>query len=917
MKEKDKNTKKNTKPQAKPTRKASSKKEAEEEQSVEEVEVPETEEDKTEAVEQDAPVEGAATKEIEALKNITMLGGMYKEWFLDYASYVILERAVPHIFDGLKPVQRRILHSMYRLEDGRYNKVANIIGHTMQFHPHGDASIGDALVQIGQKNLLVDCQGNWGNLFTGDNAAASRYIEARLSKFALDVLFNPKTTEWKNSYDGRNKEPLTLPVKFPILLEMGAEGIAVGLASKILPHNFTELIDASIKYLKGQDFVLYPDFPTGGFVDVSRYNDGKRGGSVKVRARINQLDKKTLVITDIPFGKTTSTLIDSILKANDKGKIKIRKIDDNTAENVEILVHLVPGISPDITIDALYAFTDCELSISPNCCVIDNEKPRFIGVSEFLRTSTDLTVALLKKELEIHKSELEEKLFYASIEKLFIEEEMYEDIKPLKTKDTIFKAIYKDFEPHKKKLLRELTDEDVNKLVQLPIIRITKYDLMRAEEEMLRIKNEIADVKKKLSTIVAYAISYFETIRKKYSEGHERKTEIRNFETIAITQVAVANEKMYINREEGFIGTSLKKDEYVCDCSDLDDILIIRKDGTYKINKVADKIFVGKDVMHVAIFRKNDERTIYNLCYLDGTSGFTYVKRCAISGLTRDKDYTLTQGTPNSKLIYLTVNPNGEAEKIKVYLKPRPKLKNLISDFDFAELAIKGKASMGNILTRFSVHKIILAEKGQSTLGGTNIWFDPEVQRLNKDEKGKMLGEFHENDKILEVTQSGQYKMYSFDLTNHFEQDIQIIEKYNPNKIFTVVYYDAGQKFYYLKRFVFEASDKLTNFIDEENPESKLICISEEKNPQFEIIFGGKHKTRESEKVDANTFIAVKGWQAKGKRLTTYDVKEIKEILPEVVEEEMPEPDASESQDEIIPNLSTVDPNKFKQGSLF
>jgi len=865
--------------------------------------------------EDEMPVEGTGSREIEALKNITKLGGMYKNWFLDYASYVILERAVPHMYDGLKPVQRRILYSMYRLEDGRYNKVANIIGHTMQFHPHGDASIGEALVQLGQKDLLIDCQGNWGNIYTGDSAAASRYIEARLSKFALEVVFNPKITEWKKSYDGRNEEPITLPIKFPLLLAQGGEGIAVGLASRILPHNFCELLEASINYLQGREFVLFPDFPTGGLIDISRYNDGRRGGMVKVRARINQLDKKTLVITEIPYGKTTSSLIDSILKANEKGKIKIRKIDDNTAENVEILIHLAPGISPDKTIDALYAFTDCETSISVNCCVIDDERPRFMGVSELLRVLTDHTLSLLQKELEIKKAELEEELFYCSIEKLFIEEEMYEHIKECKTQEAIYKTIYQDFEPHKKKLLRPLTDDDIEKLVRLPIIRITKYDAARADEQMKKIKTAIADTKNKLSDMVGYTIAYFQDILKRYGEGKKRKTEIRNFETIAVTQVAVANQKLYMNREEGFVGTSLRKDEYVCECSDLDDILVIRKDGTYLITKVADKTYVGKNILYAGVFRKNDERTIYNLCYLDGRTGFTYIKRCAITGLQREKEYTLTQGTPGSKILYLTVNPNGEAETIKVYLKPRPKLKKLTIDVNFADINIKGKNSIGNILTRFAVHKIVLAEKGESTLGGTKIWFNEEVLRLNKEGKGIYLGEFHEEDRILAVMKPGCYKLYSSDLSNHFEPDICLIEKYDPQKVFSVVYYDASQGYYYLKRFVFDSTEKLTNFVDEENPDSKMILITRKKFPQLEIIFGGKHKDKKPERINVHEFIAVKGLKAKGKRLTTCEVKEIREIEPLVPEEEEPSGNNDFPSGEITTEME--DPSRFKQGSLF
>lgn len=822
-----------------------------------------------------------------ALHSATALSGMYQNWFLDYASYVILERAVPHLIDGLKPVQRRILHSMKRMDDGRYNKVANIIGHTMQFHPHGDASIGDALVQLGQKDLLIDQQGNWGNILTGDGAAAPRYIEARLSKFALDVVFNPKTTEWKLSYDGRNKEPVTLPVKFPLLLAQGGEGIAVGLASKILPHNFNELIDASIDYLQGKDFALYPDFPTGGQIDVSKYNDGQRGGVVKVRAKIEKVDKKALIIREIPFGRTTSTLIDSIIKANDKGKIKIRKIDDNTAANVEIVIYLAPGISPDMTIDALYAFTDCEYSVSPNTCVIAENKPRFVGVSDILRYSTDNTVSLLKTELEIRRGELKEEWHMSSLEKIFIEEKIYRDIEESETWEAVIKDIDDGLEPFKKMLLREVTREDIIKLTEIKIKRISKFDAKKADEYIKGLETELEEVENHLSNINAYAINYFQQIRKKYGKGKERKTEIRSFDTIEATKVVANNAKLYINYKEGFIGTGLKKDEFVCDCSDIDDIIVIRKDGGYLITKVDDKVFVGCDIMYAQVFLKNDTRTIYNVVYQDGKDGPLLVKRCAISGLTRDKEYNLTKGTPGSKIVYLSANPNGEAEVIKVYHKPKARLKKLIFEFDFGTLGIKGKSSMGNMLTRYPVHKVCLKEKGLSTLGGRKIWFDDAIFRLNVDKGGIYLGEFSSDDKILVITKNGFFRTTGFDLSNHFEDNILIIEKYRPGTVYSVIYWDAEQKFYYVKRFIVEDSEKPQCFINED-PDSKLISITEVEYPRFELQFGGKHKDRENEIIEVAEFIGVKSFKAKGKRLTSFMVDNIQEIEPVVKREAQP-----------------------------
>lgn len=823
------------------------------------------------------------------LHKVLPLTGMYQDWFLDYASYVILERAVPHLFDGLKPVQRRILHSMRRMDDGRYNKVANIIGHTMQFHPHGDASIGDALVQLGQKDLLIDAQGNWGNILTGDNAAAPRYIEARLSKFALDVVFNPKTTEWMLSYDGRNKEPVTLPVKFPLLLAQGVEGIAVGLASKILPHNFIELIDASIAYLKGESFELYPDFPTGGLVDVSRYNDGLRGGSMKIRARITKPDKKTLVITEIPFGRTTSSVIESILKANEKGKIKIRKVDDNTAENVEIAIHLAAGVDQDKTIDALYAFTDCEIPVSPNSCVIDDDKPRFLGVSEMLRISTDNTLNLLKRELEIRLAELEEEWHLSSLEKIFFEQKIYRELeKDTDSWDLVLEAVEKGFDPYRKLLRREITRDDVLKLTEKPVRKISKFDIKKADELIKGLEAEMVHVKDNIEHIVKYTIAYFQNIRKKYGAGKERKTEIRNFDNIQATQVVIANEKLYVNWEEGFVGYGLKKDQYICDCSDIDDVIAFRKDGTYVVAKVQDKAFLGKGLLYVNVFRKNDTRTIYNVIYRDGKNGPIMMKRCAITGITRDKEYTLTKGTTDSQILYFTANPNGEAEIVRVTLRPRPRLKNLIIDLDFGLQAIKGRDAQGNILTRYGIHKIVLKEKGASTLGGLKVWYDETVNRLNMDGKGTLLGEFRDNDKLLEVTKSGTYRLTSFDVSTHFEDDVLIIEKFQSNKVFTAVYYDGEQKSYYLKRFVFEATTNLTNFTAEEDG-SKLVCLSTHQHPRFEIKFGGAHKTRPVEVVSAEEFIAIKGVKAKGKRLTTFVVAGITELEPLIPDEELAE----------------------------
>ena len=822
------------------------------------------------------------------------LSGMYQDWFLDYASYVILERAVPHINDGLKPVQRRILHSMRRLDDGRYNKVANIVGHTMQFHPHGDASIGDALVQLGQKDLLIDCQGNWGNILTGDSAAAPRYIEARLSKFALETVFNPKTTLWQLSYDGRNREPVTLPVKFPLLLAQGVEGIAVGLSSKILPHNFNELLDASIAYLRGEEFVLYPDFQTGGYIDVSKYNDGERGGAVKVRAKITKMDNKTLVISEIPYGKTTSSLIESILKANDKGKIKIRKVDDNTAKNVEILVHLAPGVSSDKTIDALYAFTDCEISISPNCCVIMDNKPHFLKVSDVLRHSTDDTLRLLRTELEIQKSEQEETLFFASLEKIFIEERIYKDtqFENAKDMDEAVNHIDKRLEPFKPDFIREVTRDDILKLMEIKMGRILKFNSDKSNAIIAQIKEEIERINHHLDNIVDYTIDWFTMLKEKYGKSHPRLTEVRNFDTIEATKVAEANEKLYINRAEGFIGMSLKKDEYVCNCSNIDDIILFYRNGTYKIVKVSDKMFVGKDVLYVNVFKKNDTRTIYNVVYRDGKVGCNYIKRFAVTGVTRDKEYDLTKGTEGSRVLYFSANPNGEAETIKVVLKPKPRQKLLSFEKDFSEIAIKGRASMGNILTKADVHKISLKQRGSSTLGGRKVWFDADVLRLNYDGRGDELGEFQSDDQILVILRSGEFYTTNFDLSNHYDDNILIIEKFNSGKVWTAALYDADQKYPYLKRFVLEAGSKRQNFLGE-NPKSRLLLLSGEAYPRIEVVFGGHDAFREPLTIDAEEFIGVKSFKAKGKRLSTFEVETVNELeSARVATEVQPQDDA-------------------------
>ena len=845
----------------------------------------------------------------EAVKH--QLSGMYQNWFLDYASYVILERAVPHINDGLKPVQRRILHSMKRLDDGRYNKVANIVGHTMQFHPPGDASIGDALVQLGQKELLIDCQGNWGNILTGDSAAAPRYIEARLSKFALDVVFNPKTTEWQASYDGRNREPVTLPVKFPLLLAQGVEGIAVGLSSKILPHNFNELCDAAIAYLHGEEFKLYPDFQTGGSIDVSRYNDGERGGVVRVRAKISKLDNKTLCISEIPYGKTTSSLIDSILKAIEKGKIKIRKVDDNTARKVEIQIHLAPGVSSDKTLDALYAFTDCEVNISPNCCVIDNKKPHFLTVSDVLRKSVNNTRDLLRKELEIQKNETLETLHFASLEKIFIEERIYKDkqFEQAENMDIACEHIDERLTPFYPQFVREVTKEDILRLMEIKMARILKFNKDKADELIARLKAEIEEIDNHLAHLTEYTIEWYRHLKDKYGKDFPRRTEIRNFDTIVATKVVEANEKLYINREEGFIGTGLKKDEFICNCSDIDDVIIFYKDGKYKIVRISDKLFVGKNILYVNIFKKNDKRTIYNVIYRDGKEGYHYIKRFNVTSMIRDREYDVTQGNPGSKIVYFSANPNGEAEIIKVTLRPNPRIKKLIFERDFSEINIKGRQSMGNLLTKFEVHKITLKQRGGSTLGGRKVWFDHDVLRLNYDGRGQYLGEFQSSDCILVIHKNGDFYTTDFDLNNHYDPDIQYIEKFEAEKVWTAVLYDADQQNYpYLKRFTFEASSKRQNYLGE-NKHNQQILLSQQVYPRIQVIFGGHDSFREAQIIEASDFVGVKSFKAKGKRLTTYSVDRIKELEPT----RMPEPEILEEDND---SVDTNVPEEEENGQM-
>ncbi len=865
--------------------------------------------------------------------NITHhLSGMYQQWFLDYASYVILERAVPHIMDGLKPVQRRILHSMKRMDDGRFNKVANIVGHTMQFHPHGDASIKDALVQLGQKNLLIDCQGNWGNILTGDDAAAARYIEARLSKFALDILFNPKTTEWKLSYDGRNKEPISLPVKFPLLLAQGVEGIAVGLSSKILPHNFNEICDASIHYLYNEPFQLYPDFQTGGSIDVSRYNDGQRGGIVRVRAKIEKRDNKTLAITEIPYGKTTgspskpSQFIDSILKAIEKGKIKARKVEDLTAAGVEIIIHLLPGASSDKTIDALYAFTDCEISISPNCCVIDDRMPKFLTVSDVLRKSVDYTKYLIKCELEIRRDELLEQLHFCSLEKIFIEERIYKakEFENAKSMDAACDYVDQRLQPFYPQFVREVTKDDILRLMEIKMARILKFNKDKADELIARLKAELEQIKRDLANLVEVTAEWFRFLKNKYGADHPRLTEIRNFDTIQAATVAEANQKLYINRTEGFIGTSLKKDEFVCNCSDIDDIIIFYKDGTYKVIKVAEKVFVGEtersrvekrkvEIIHVAVFKKNDTRTIYNATYKDGKTGVTYIKRFNVPSVTRDREYDLTMGTPKSKVTWFSANSNGEAEIIKITLKPMEKLKKLIFEKDFSEVDIKGRTARGNQLTKNEIFRIQLKAYGGSTLGGRQVWWDPDVQRINYDDHGEYLGEFHNNDQILVVLDDGTYYLSNFDSNNHYEQNIMRIEKYKAKKVWTAVLWDAdNQNQPYIKRFYFEDTRKRQSYLGE-NENSRLILLTDTAFPRLQLTFNEPDTFRGPLEVDAEEYIAVKGIKAKGKRLTNFSLAEVKELEPTRFPSEEEEGD-DEGPDDSRP-IDVADPDEGKSDS--
>ena len=816
--------------------------------------------------------------------NLRKLTGMYQNWFLDYASYVILERAVPHVGDGLKPVQRRILHAMKCCDDGRYNKVANIVGQAMQYHPHGDASIKDALVQLGQKDLLIDCQGNWGNILTGDEAAAGRYIEARLSKFALDVVFNKKTTEWMRSYDGRNEEPVTLPIKFPLLLAQGTEGIAVGLASKILPHNFNELISACIAHLKGEDFMLLPDFPTGGLMDASRYNDGLRGGAVKVRARISKVDKRTLVITEIPYSTTSESIKESILKAIEKGKIKVKKVDDLTADKVEIVVHVANDESSDKTIDALYAFTSCEVSISPNACVIMDEKPHFMGVKDILRHSADHTRSLLGLELQIKLGELNEAWHAASLERIFIENKLYQLIEGCRTREAAYEAVDKGLEPIKKRLRREVTLEDVQRLTELKFIRISRYDTDKADNEIKKIEEDIKATQHDLDHLTDYAIAYYERIREKYGKGRERKTEIREFDVIEATKVAVTNAKLYVDRVEGFfgIGKSMKDAEFVCDCSDIDDVIVILKDGRYVIKKVADKDFFDKNIYYIGVFKRNDERTIYNVLYRDGRGGAIMMKRCAIKSITRDKVYDLTKGTPKSELLYMSVNPNGEAEVLKIYFRPRPRLKKVITDLDFSTIAIKGRAAAGNLFSRYSIHKIVLKEKGTSTLGGQDIWFDEDVRRLNTDGRGVLLGEFKGDDKLVVWTSKNQYYITGFGVDQHFPDDTVKVERYVAGKVYSLCYFDREQNYYYIKRFQLEPTEKILSFLEGEDA-ADFVCITGVEGSTLVVTYKGAHATRPADEIDVDSFIGVKSHRAKGKRITTYDVATLSFVEPEEV----------------------------------
>lgn len=850
-----------------------------------------------------------STHHEESLKKVS---GLYKDWFLDYASYVILDRAIPSIYDGFKPVQRRIMHSMRELEDGRYNKVANIVGNTMKYHPHGDASITDAMVQIGQKELLIDTQGNWGNIYTGDSAAAARYIEARLTPFALEVVFNPKTTHWTKSYDGRNNEPIDLPVKFPLLLAQGVEGIGVGLSTKIMPHNFNELITASILYLKGKKFELFPDFLTAGMLDVSAYNDGKRGGKIRARARISQKDKHTLTITELPFSKNTSDLIDSILKANERGKIKIKKIEDNTSDVVEINIHLHPDVSPDKTIDALYAFTDCEVPISPNACVIVGDKPMFLSVSDILKHNTDHTVSLLKKELEIELHELQESWHFSSLERIFIENRIYHDIEEVKSWDEVIRTIDEGLKPHTKHLLRAVTEEDIVRLTEIRIKRISRFDLDKFKENILALEGKIEQVKHHLANLITYAIDYYTNIQKKYGKGKERKTEIRIFDTIDATKVAVANEKFYVNREEGFIGTSLKKDEYLFDCSDIDDIITFQKDGTMKVVKVEPKTFIGKNIVHVAVWKKNDKRTVYNMIYREGREGPYYMKRFSVTGVTRNTDYKLASDKKGSEMLYFTANPNGEAEIVSVLLKPNARVRKNKIDIDFSDLAIKGRDSKGNLVTKYAVKKVDMKEEGVSTLAPRKIWFDDSVRRLNADGRGSLLGNFKGDDKILTINSQGEAKLVSFDLMNRFDDDYLILEKWNPEQPITCIYFDGEKDKYFVKRFLLEATSNVQSFFTNDHPKSFLEFVTTHSGAIAEIVFPKiKDKQKDPEMVDLDEFIAVKGIKAIGNQLTKDKVKTINITIPEPPEMIEEEPEHQEkSEDDVDEEGGTI-------GSLF
>jgi topoisomerase-4 subunit A len=843
-------------------------------------------------------------------ETITKVTGMYKEWFLDYASYVILERAVPALDDGLKPVQRRIMQSMKDLDDGRYNKVANLVGHTMQYHPHGDASITDAMVQIGQKELLIDMQGNWGNVLTGDRAAAARYIEARLSKFALEVVFNPKTTKWQLSYDGRRKEPINLPVKFPLLLAQGTEGIAVGLSTKILPHNFNELIDASIKYLKGRSFTLYPDFLTGGIADISNYNEGKRGGKVRVRAKIKQIDKKTLVITELPFGNTTGSLINSIIKANEKGKIKIKKIEDNTAAEVEIRIHLPAGVSPDKTIDALYSFTNCEVSISPLACIIEDNKPIFIGVNEMLKLSTNQTVNLIKQELEIQLNELEEKWHFASLERIFIENRIYRDIEEEETWQGVIQAIDKGLKPHIKHLKRTITEEDIVKLTEIRIKKISKFDIDKAKQNIESLEEQINEVKHHLSNLVDYVIEYFKNLKKKYGKGKERKTELRTFEDIEATKVVLRNAKLYVNRKDGFIGTSLRKDEFVSNCSDIDDIIVFRADGKMMVTKVGSKTFVGKDIIHVAVFKKGDKRTIYNMIYKDGKTGISYMKRFFVSGISRDKEYDLTAGNKGSKVLYFSANPNGEAEIVTINLRNVGSVKKLKWDLDFADLAIKGRGSRGNIVSKLPIRKIDFKEKGKSTLKPRKIWFDDTVMRLNVDGRGDLLGEFTPDDRLLIITQKGFVKTITPDLSFHFDNDMIVLEKWNPNKPISAIHFDGDKQRYYVKRFMIENPNKVEKIITDHD-KSFLEIVTTDFRPMAEIIFS--KRSLDNKTLNFEEFISIKGIKAIGNQLTTEKIKQVNLLEPLPYKEETINDIEITDEKIISENISNPDDNRNKE----